>query len=205
MYKVLKEWTQQNVAHLEILTMMNVFWEERVFISAASPILRLRATRFPESTLLFGGGPVKSTRFTLVESVRSNLPGWSERYISLARVFRVKAPLGEEVKSELALLRRSVNERETPNLRRGGGASRFVSSDPRGLSIVHDESNDCLEVIGVGGGSGLALWPMSGVLGRSSRSRALSLRAGQTYSIIRLPILASTCNRMGWKLSSKVS
>jgi hypothetical protein len=103
------------------------------------------------------------------------------------------------------LWRRSVNEREAPSFRKGSGASGFDSNDARGFSSAREESKDFLE----GGretdvpSSTFCAGPSASA--PSSIAKFLCLRAGQTYSMIRLPTLASTCKRMGCKLNSKLS
>jgi hypothetical protein len=72
-----------------------------------------------------------------------------------------------------AALRRSVNDLEEPNLRKGG--VRLVeSSDERGWLRSLEESNDA---------RGLRWWASHG--DAVSVPLFLLLRAGQTYSIIR--------------------
>lgn len=102
--------------------------------------------------------------------------------------------------SEAAVLR-SVNERETPSLLKGGGdrLKGLVEDADLGERAGGADSNERRPVGGP---------PLSGdaeLSGFSSSKGARFRRAGHMYSMMRVPTLASICSRMGWKLSSNDS
>jgi hypothetical protein len=156
--------------HLEIRTKTKLFCEDRVFISAASPVFLLTwATLFVD----FLRGP-SSEGVGVGDRDPCRRPS----------VERVRCRRGAEGGASEAAERRSVNEREALSLM---GGARVGADNNRVLAAWDRGESSGRSKVGVPSAELSAL----GCGVSSTVIDFRSLRAGHTYSMIRRPTLAS--------------
>lgn len=177
---------------LDIRTRTKLFWDDRIFMTWASPL-----------SFLFNVELSASAPWPLAGSKLLKKLMESEEWVLFRNPVGLRKPWGVRKLEGGAVVSladfKSVNDLELPSLRRGG----IVLSPDLDACSPRGESKDDLPAE-----TGLLTTISGGVMSwvfSDSSATVRCARPGHTYSMIRLPTLASIWSRSGCNESSNAS